>query len=113
LSSRRQVAPAEIEDVLVSHPFVAEGTVCAKWNEVRGTEVPIAYIKLSESGKTYQDGIGAALEVVKDFVDARVAPYKRLRGGVEILDEIPKTASGKVLKRLLPARLEMQRRSKV
>jgi 4-coumarate--CoA ligase len=42
-------------------------------------------------------------------VDGKVANYKKLRGGVRVLEEIPKTASGKVLRRLLPARLVMER----
>jgi acyl-coenzyme A synthetase/AMP-(fatty) acid ligase len=61
----------------------------------------------------YDGGIQAALDAVRKFVDNKVAPYKKLRGGVEILDQIPKTASGKILRRLLLARLEICRRSKI
>jgi 4-coumarate--CoA ligase len=46
-------------------------------------------------------------------VDGKVAPYKKLRGGIEVLNELPKTPSGKILKRLLPVRLEIARRSKI
>lgn len=38
---------------------------------------------------------------IKEFVAERVSPHKKLRGGVEFIEEIPKTASGKILKRLL------------
>lgn len=38
---------------------------------------------------------------VVDFVAAKVAPYKKLRGGVEFVDQIPKNPSGKILRRLL------------
>jgi len=73
--------------------------------------VPLAYITLSSTGKQKSDEIGTegVLKVVREWVDSKVANYKRLRGGVRILGEIPKTASGKVLRRLLPARLEMER----
>jgi len=38
---------------------------------------------------------------VEDFVAARVAPYKKLRGGVEFVDQIPKNPSGKILRRMM------------
>jgi 4-coumarate--CoA ligase len=43
-----------------------------------------------------------SLRDIKEFVDDRVSPYKRLRGGVFYLGEIPKNTNGKVLRRLLP-----------
>jgi 4-coumarate--CoA ligase len=111
--SRQQIAPAELEGILVSHPFVSEGTVCANWDKNQGTEVPMAYVTLSEKGKTYEGGLINALNIVREFVDGKVAPYKKLRGGIEVLNELPKTPSGKILKRLLPVRLEIARRSKI
>jgi 4-coumarate--CoA ligase len=113
LFSSFQVAPAELEGILISHPFVNEGVVCAKWDENQGTEVPMAYVTLTKAGQSHAGEIQAALGVVREFVDGKVSPYKRLRGGVEILDEIPKTASGKILRRLLPARLARERKSKL
>jgi 4-coumarate--CoA ligase len=70
----------------------------------------MAYVTLTKAGQTHAQ---AALGVIREFVDGKVSPYKRLRGGVEILDEIPKTASGKILRRLLPARLAGARKSKL
>ena len=43
---------------------------------------------------------------VKTFVDENVAPYKKLRGGVEFIDEIPRSLSGKILRRELKDRLK-------
>jgi hypothetical protein len=86
------VAPAEIEGILISHPFVNEGVVCAKWDENQGTEVPMAYVTLTKAGQSHASGVEAVLGVIREFIDGKVSPYKRLRGGVEILDEIPKTA---------------------
>ena len=107
------MAPAELEGILISHPFVNEGVVCASWNEAESTEVPIAYVTLTKAGEECVGGVSSALKDIKDFVDGRVSPYKRLRGGIQILDEIPKTASGKILRRLLPARMARQRSSKI
>lgn len=108
-----QVAPAELEGILISHPFVNEGVVCATWDRNQQTEVPMAYITLSKAGLDFQGTLENALSEVNIFVNARVSPYKRLRGGVQVLDEIPKTASGKILRRLLPARLAMSRSAKL
>ena len=107
------MAPAEIEGILISHPFVNEGVVCATWDENQGTEVPIAYVTLTNAGHSHAGGVQTTLRIIREFVDGKVSPYKRLRGGVEILDEIPKTASGKILRRLLPARLARARKSKL
>lgn len=108
-----QVAPAELEGILISHPFVNEGAVCAKWDEIQSSEVPIAYVTLTKASKSVARGKEKALKKIRDFVDERVSPYKRLRSGVEILSENPKTSSGKILRRLLPARLVMERESKI
>lgn len=108
-----QVAPAELEGILISHPFVNEGVVCAKWDENQSTEVPMAYVTLTKAGENYSEGIKAALEAIRTFVDETVSPYKKLRGGVEVISEIPKTPSGKILRRLLPARLARERKSKL
>ncbi|KAH6673101.1 acyl-CoA synthetases/AMP-acid ligases II [Halenospora varia] len=106
-----QVAPAELEGLLITHPYVNEGVVCAKWDENQSTEVPMAYITLTEAGQNYAGGREQALKEIREAVDRTVASYKKLRGGVEVLDEIPKTASGKILRRLLPARLARGRGS--
>ena len=104
-----QVAPAELEGILIGHPFVNEGVVCATWDSNQGTEVPMAYVTLTSEGRSAPD----ALKEIREFVDGKVSSYKRLRGGVQVLDEIPKTSSGKVLRRLLPARLARERKSKL
>ena len=85
-----QVAPAELEAVLVAHPAVAEAAVVGRPDEEAG-EVPKAFVALS--------GEATAEEIIA-FVADRVAPYKRLRA-CEIIDEIPKSPSGKILRRVL------------
>jgi 4-coumarate--CoA ligase len=109
ISKSFQVAPAELEGILITHPFVNEGVVCATWDDTQSTEVPIAYVTLTKAGEDCVGGLEVALHEIRKFVDGKVSPYKRLRGGVEILDEIPKTPMGKALRRLLPARLARAR----
>lgn len=96
-----QVAPSELEGILTSHPLVEEGAVCAKWDADNGTEIPIAFVTLRDTAHGRSGRRQMLGRDIRDFVDSRVSPYKKLRGGVEIVDEMPKTASGKVLKRVL------------
>ena len=88
-----QVAPAELEAILVEHPAVADAAVVARPDEEAG-EVPQAYVALAGD---------ATPEEIMAFVSERVAPYKKLRA-LDIVDEIPKSASGKVLRRVLADR---------
>ncbi|KAF2814999.1 acyl-CoA synthetases/AMP-acid ligases II [Mytilinidion resinicola] len=108
-----QVAPAELEAYLGGHPYVRECAVCALWDEDQGTEVPIAYVVLTDEGRAARENIEVTLADIQKHVDSKVSPYKKLRGGVVALDEIPKTGTGKVLRRLLPARLAKERSSKL
>lgn len=108
-----QVAPSELEGILTSHPFVDEGVVCAKWDEKEGTEIPMAYVTLTRLAPKDPAGRRNAVTEIEHFVNGKVSSYKKLRGGVEILEEIPKTASGKILRRMMPVRLAMARTTKL
>jgi acyl-CoA synthetase (AMP-forming)/AMP-acid ligase II len=88
-----QVAPAELEALLVQHPAVAEAAVVGRPDEEAG-EVPKAFVALSGE---------ATEEEIMAFVAERVAPYKKLRA-CEVVDEIPKSPSGKILRRVLNER---------
>jgi acyl-CoA synthetase (AMP-forming)/AMP-acid ligase II len=88
-----QVAPAELEAVLLTHPAVADAAVVPTPDEEAG-EVPTAYVVLR--AECEPDEIVA-------YVSERVAPYKRIRN-CEVIDEIPKSASGKILRRVLVER---------
>jgi acyl-CoA synthetase (AMP-forming)/AMP-acid ligase II len=85
-----QVAPAELEAVLIGHPAVADAAVVPIPDEAGG-EAPKACVVAS--GPLDADALMA-------WVAERVAPYKRIRA-VEVVDEIPKSPSGKILRRLL------------
>lgn len=95
-----QVPPAELEGILTSHPKIADVAVIGVYDEAQATEVPRAYVvpaKGVEAGKKTEDDI-------VQWLAAKVASHKRLRGGVRFVDEIPKSASGKILRRVLKAR---------
>jgi len=88
-----QVAPAELEAVLVSHPAIADAAVVRVPDEQAG-EVPKAFVVAKEE---------LSAQEVMDYVAERVAPYKKVRV-VEFVDEIPKSLSGKILRRVLMER---------
>jgi acyl-CoA synthetase (AMP-forming)/AMP-acid ligase II len=87
------VAPAELEAVLLSHRAVADAAVVPSPHAETG-EVPKAFVVLRGD---------ASAEDLMAFVAERVAPYKRIRR-LELVDSIPKSPSGKVLRRLLVER---------
>lgn len=88
-----QVAPAELESIIASHPAVADVAVIGVPAGDDG-EVPRAYVALHR-GQTI-----TAEQLIK-HVDSHVTSYKRLRGGVHFLAEIPRTQTGKILRRQL------------
>src|SRR5688572_4286986 len=89
----RQVAPAELEAILLSHPAVADAGVIPSPDEEAG-EVPKAFVVLKAE---------ATVDEIIQFVSARVAPHKRIRR-VEFVTEIPKSPAGKILRRVLVQR---------
>lgn len=92
-----QVAPAQLEGLLLGHPAVNDVAVIGIYSKQRATELPRAYI-VPANGYT----AGEELEKeISDWLHRKVASYKRLRGGIRFLDEIPKSAAGKVLRRVL------------
>ena len=86
------VAPAELEALLHGHAAIADAAVVPKSDPEAG-EIPKAFIVL-------KDGEELAPETIMAFVRERVAGYKQIRE-VEFVGEIPKSASGKILRRIL------------
>ena len=87
-----KVWPREVEDVLYEHPAVREAAVVGVPDEYRGETVK-AFVSL-------KPGASATPEELRDFCKARMAAYKYPRQ-VELIDELPKTVTGKILRREL------------
>lgn len=95
-----QVPPAELEGLLIGNDDIDDVAVIGVYEAAQATEVPRAYV-------VPKKGVEASKETEKKIVDwlaAKVASHKRLRGGVRFVDEIPKSASGKILRRVLKER---------
>ncbi|KAK7722711.1 hypothetical protein SLS57_004916 [Botryosphaeria dothidea] len=84
-----QVAPAELEALLLNHADIMDAAVIGV--EAEGTEVPRAYV-VADKNKI-------SAKQIQEYVKSNVADYKRLRGGVVFLDAIPKSPSGKILRK--------------
>ncbi len=85
-----QIAPAELEAVLLSHPAVADVAVIPSPDEEAG-EVPKAFVVRKTE---------VSAEELMDYVASRVAPFKKVRR-IEFVEQIPKSPSGKILRRVL------------
>ncbi|KAH3990093.1 hypothetical protein HBH70_201740 [Parastagonospora nodorum] len=99
-----QVPPAELEGKLMENELVDDVAVIGVNDEHQHTEVPRAYIVAAQD-KRANVGEAEALAIV-DWMNKKVASHKRLRGGIVFVDEIPKSASGKILRRLLKERVK-------
>ena len=89
------VYPRELEELLFTHPAVANAAVIGKPDPETG-EIPKAFVTLKQN-KTISE------EELMNFVNKQVTPYKKIRE-LEFIDEIPVSAAGKVLKRVLRER---------
>ncbi|KAK3117434.1 hypothetical protein LTR53_001199 [Teratosphaeriaceae sp. CCFEE 6253] len=101
-----QVAPAELEALLLTHPAVRDCAVIATPDQ-RAGELPKAFIVLSEG----QHNGESVTEAIYRFVKSKQARHKWLEGGIEFVDTIPKNASGKILRRHLRDQEAAKRRA--
>ncbi len=95
-----QVPPAELEALLLTHPAVADAAVIGEPDDEAG-EVPVGFVALKP------DSVATEGEIV-EFVAAHVATYKQIRK-VIFVEQIPKSASGKILRRVLRANVGKSR----
>ena len=94
-----QVPPAELEALLLGHPKVADVAVIGIDNKEQATELPRAYV-VAKPEASAEDKAALSREIA-EWTAKQVANHKRLRGGVHFLDAIPKSPSGKILRRIL------------
>ncbi len=87
-----KVFPSEVEDMMITHPKIKDVVIVGIAHELKG-EVPKAFIQL-------KDGEVATEDEIIDFCRKKMAPYK-VPVAVEFIDEIPRSAAGKALRRLL------------
>lgn len=88
-----QVPPAELEAILRDHPDILDAGVIGIQHASRG-EVPKAFVVLRK-------GRQVTAEAVQQYVARKVSEYKQLSGGVQFVEAIPKSATGKILRREL------------
>lgn len=105
-----QVAPAELEACLLNHPAVADCAVIPVPDE-RAGEVPKAYVVKANSVGLEENEAMTRREICR-YVEKEKSKHKWLAGGVEFIDVIPKSPSGKILRRLLRDKDREDRRKK-
>ena len=93
--------PVELEALLITHPNIDDVAVIGV-PDLEAGELPKAFV--------VRRGNVTSEEII-EFVAKKVQPHKKLRGGVEFVKQIPKSASGKILRRMLMRR-EKAKRSK-
>jgi len=89
-----QVAPAELEAVLLKHPDITDAVVVGLL--IRDEEFPRAYVVLRDGRHGKIDP-----ETISEFVAGKVAKHKRLSGGVRFVKEVPRLASGKTVRKVV------------
>jgi len=82
--------------LFLTHPQLSDSAVVPIPDEMSG-ELPRAYVTLKEGVR--EDDVTES--DIKEWVKEKLAPFKRLEGGVHFIDKVPKSASGKILRRLL------------
>ena len=101
--SALQVAPAELEALLLTHPSIADAAVVGTSSSFADRELIRAYIVPVEGewAEAKIAHVSPSEQDVINWMNARVAPHKRLTGGVKFVDAIPKSLSGKILRNVV------------
>jgi len=110
-----QVAPAELEAILMENTEVADVGVIGIMNNYSGDELPRAYVTPSNPAVLVLAESKRAFEMrIKHWIEGQVSQYKYLRGGVVAVNDVPKSPTGKILRKDLRewARIEQERSRK-
>lgn len=90
-----QVAPAELEGILMDMDIISDCCVVGVYDENQATELPRAYVVVQAGIEQSQK----TARLIEDYMAQHVANHKKLRGGVRFIDAVPKNASGKILRK--------------
>ncbi|XP_006461225.1 acyl-CoA synthetase [Agaricus bisporus var. bisporus H97] len=108
-----QVPPAELESVLLAHPDIADAAVIGVESVKQATELPRAYVVHARPEEVKLESQKQAFsQHVKMWIQEKVARHKYLRGGVVIVDVVPKSAAGKILRREIRDRAKEELRGR-
>lgn len=102
-----QVIPSELEGKLVDHPDIEDAAVVGQWVDERATELPVGFVVLSRQPK--ESDLKTVTNGIHSWLNAKVANHKRLRGGIYVVEQIPKSQSGKILRRQLKEMLKSKK----
>ncbi|CAM1505010.1 Fc.00g106470.m01.CDS01 [Cosmosporella sp. VM-42] len=97
-----QIAPAELEAVLLLHTCVVDAGVCGVYDRALDTEIAVGFVTISPA--VPEDMHPETLEGIRKFVNDKVAPYKKFREKLFHMETLPKNTSGKLLRRHLAAK---------
>ncbi|KAI0213050.1 Luciferin 4-monooxygenase [Lamellibrachia satsuma] len=95
--SLSKVAPSELEAVLLTHPAVVDAGVFGLPHPLAG-ELPTALVVRSP-------GASVTEKDIQDYVKEKVAAFKQLRGGVHFVSSVPRTVTGKAIRRAMKAKM--------
>ena len=107
-----QIAPAELEAVLLMDPRVADAGVCGVYDPAMETEIPVGFVTLKAEHLSSLGLQERVLRELRGFANGRVAPYKKLRRDLVHVAALPKNASGKLLRRKLNEWADDQRKKR-
>ena len=96
-----QVLLAELEGILVKNDVIDDVAVIRVYSEEHRSKVPRAYVVRSSKSKS--SGVSESDKAAKllSWMNTKVSQHKRLCGGIRFVDKIPKSVSGKILRRIL------------
>jgi acyl-CoA synthetase (AMP-forming)/AMP-acid ligase II len=112
-----QVIPSELEGKLLEHEAIEDAAVVGQWVDEQATELPVGFVvvRAEVRSKMKKDGNEEkkVMEGIHRWLNERVANHKRLRGGIRLVDGIPKSPSGKILRKELRESLKKERSAKL